>query len=142
MNTNDERLKQVTKESDPSIDLYLKAALGRKAENLVVLDVRELTSYADVFIICSGRSNRQVTAIGEYIVSELKKKGIKPLGVEGIREGQWILIDYGHVIIHIFYEEIRNFYDLEGLWADAKRIDTRHIENLIAREQMEGDQDE
>jgi len=112
---------------DSSLDLYVKAALGRKALGLVVLDVRELTSVADAFIICSGRSNRQVTAIAEFIITELKKAGKRPLSVEGKKEGHWVLLDYGHVIIHVFYESVRNFYDLEGLWVDAKRIKTKSL---------------
>ncbi|OIN95359.1 MAG: ribosome silencing factor [Deltaproteobacteria bacterium CG1_02_45_11] len=96
--------------------------LGRKAINVVILDVRELTSIADVFIIGSGRSNRQVIAIADFLLLELKKQGIKPLSVEGKKEGHWVLLDYGHVIIHIFYEPVRSFYDLEELWIDAKRI--------------------
>jgi len=119
---------------DPSLDLYVKAALGRKALGLVVLDVRELTSVADVFIICSGRSNRQVTAIAEFIITELKKAGKKPLSVEGKKEGHWVLLDYGHVIIHVFYESVRNFYDLEGLWVDAKRIKTKSLVEAIKKE--------
>jgi ribosome-associated protein len=112
---------------ETSLDLYVKAALGRKAQDLVVLDVRVLTSVADSFIICSGRSNRQVTAIAEFIQTELKKAGIKPLNVEGKKEGLWVLLDYGHVIIHVFYESVRKFYDLEGLWMDAKRIKTKSL---------------
>ena len=119
---------------DPSLDLYVKAALGRKALDLVVLDVRELTSVADAFIICSGRSNRQVMAIAEFIQTELKKTGIKPLNVEGKKEGHWVLLDYGHVIIHVFYETVRNFYDLEGLWMDAKRIKTKSIIEATKKE--------
>jgi ribosome-associated protein len=111
----------------PDLDLYIKAALGKKAMNLVVLDVRELTSFSDVFIICSGRSNRQVSAIAEHIQVSLKKHGIKPLSVEGKKEGHWVLLDYGHVIIHVFYEPVRAFYDLEGLWIDAKRIKTESL---------------
>jgi ribosome-associated protein len=118
---------------DPSLDLYVKAALGRKAIGLVILDVRELTSVADVFMVCSGRSNRQVTAIADYILTNLKKHGLKPLSVEGKKEGHWVLMDYGHVVIHIFYESIRSFYDLEGLWNDAKRIKT---ESLIEYERI------
>ena len=119
---------------DPSLDLYVKAALGRKALGLVVLDVRDLTSVADAFIICSGRSNRQVTAIAEFIQTELKKVGIKPLSVEGKKEGHWVLLDYGHVIIHVFYESVRNFYDLEGLWVDAKRIKTKSLIEAMKKE--------
>ena len=119
---------------DPSLDLYVKAALGRKALGLVVLDVRDLTSVADAFIICSGSSNRQVTAIAEFIQTELKKAGIKPLSVEGKKEGLWVLLDYGHVIIHVFYESVRNFYDLEGLWVDAKRIKTKSLIEAMKKE--------
>jgi ribosome-associated protein len=114
----------MTQKVDPSLDLYIKAALGKKALNVVVLDVSELTSYADVFIICSGRSNRQVNAIAEFIQSDLKKKKIRPLSVEGTKDGHWVLLDYGHVVIHVFYEPVREFYDLEGLWVDAGRIMT------------------
>jgi ribosome-associated protein len=121
----------MTKLSDPlraqPLNLYINAVLGKKAMDLVVLDVRELSSIADVFIICSGRSNRQVMAIAEHIQVDLKKHGIRPLSVEGQKEGHWILLDYGHVIIHVFYEPVRSFYDLEGLWIDAKRIDTKNI---------------
>ena len=125
----------MTNEPDPSpdqsLDLYVKAALGKKAISLVILDVRELTSIADVFIVCSGNSNRQVSAIAEYIQVDLKKQGIKPLSVEGIKEGHWVLLDYGHVIIHVFYEPVRNFYDLEGLWVDADKIKTKSLINAM-----------
>ena len=114
----------MTKETDPTLDLYVKTVLGKNALNVVALDVAELTSFADVFIICSGRSNRQVSAIADHIKTDLKKHKIKPLSVEGSKDGHWVLLDYGHVIIHVFYEPMREFYDLEGLWADAKRIET------------------
>lgn len=116
---------------DPELKPYVTAALGRKAMELVVLDVRQVTDVADVFMICSGRSNRQVSAIAEFIESELKKSGIRPVSVEGVKDGQWALIDYGHVIIHVFYDPVRRFYDLESLWADARRID---ISGLIKQE--------
>ncbi len=110
--------------SEADLDLYINAALGKKAINLVALDVHNLTSFADVFILCSGRSNRQVNAIAEHIQTDLKKHKIKPLSVEGVGDGQWVLLDYGHVIIHVFYDPVREFYDLEGLWLDARRIET------------------
>ena len=118
----------MTNDMDPPLDLYIEAILGRKAMNVVALDVAELTSYADVFIICSGRSNRQVSAIAEFIQTDLKQHKIKPLSVEGTKDGHWVLLDYGHVIIHVFYEPVREFYDLEGLWVDAKRIMTPSLE--------------
>ena len=114
-------------DADFSLDRYIEAASEKKALNLIVLDVRDLTSIADVFIICSGRSNRQVNAIADSIVAKLKKHKIKPLSVEGTGEGHWVLLDYGHVVIHVFYEPVREFFDLEGLWADAKRITPRTL---------------
>jgi len=119
----------MTKPPGTSLDLdpYINAVMGKKAIDLVVLDVRGLTSFSDIFIICSGRSNRQVSAIAEHIQVNLKKHAIKPLSVEGKKEGHWVLLDYGHVIIHVFYEPVRTFYDLEGLWIDAKRIETKRF---------------
>ena len=109
---------------EADLDLFINAALGKKAINVVALDVHNLTSFADTFIICSGRSNRQVNAIAEHIQKDLKKHKIKPLSVEGVGDGQWVLMDYGHIIIHVFYDSVRDFYDLEGLWLDARRIET------------------
>jgi ribosome-associated protein len=102
---------------------YLSAVTEKKAEDVVLLDVRGLTSIADAFILCCGNSSRQVSALGDHIIRILRKKGIKPLSAEGLGEGRWILIDYGNVIIHVFYESVRAFYDIEGLWSDAVRID-------------------
>lgn len=113
-----------------SLKRYVQAALGRKAIDLVLLDVRNVTDVADVFMICSGRSHRQVSAIAEHIERDLRKNGVKPLSVEGVKEGHWALLDYGDVIVHVFYEPIRQFYDIEGLWADAGRID---VETLAER---------
>jgi ribosome-associated protein len=120
----------MTNDPESSLNLYINAVLGKKAYELVVLDVRGLTSVADIFIICSGRSNRQVSAIAEHIQRELKQHKIMPLSVEGSKEGHWVLLDYGHVVIHVFYEPVRQFYDLEGLWVDAKRIRTRSMEKI------------
>jgi ribosome-associated protein len=121
----------MNKEIDPQLDLYVQAIIGRKAESVVVLDVRDLTSIADYFIICSGRSNRQVSAIADHIKVFLKERGIRPLSIEGYKEGLWVLIDYGNVIIHVFYEETRSFYDLEGLWVDAERITTESLKAQV-----------
>lgn len=112
---------------DESVDLYVQAALARKALDVVLLDVRKLTSIADAFIICSGRSSRQVSAIAGHVERYLKDRKITALSVEGRKEGQWVLLDYGNVIIHIFYEPVREFYDLEGLWVDAERVQTESM---------------
>ena len=113
----------MTQPDELMLDRYVKAVLGMKAFDVVALDLRGLTSFADAFIICSGRSHRQVSAIAEFVERDLKAQGIKPLGIEGLREGHWVLMDYGDVVIHVFYEPIRIFYDLEGLWSDARRIE-------------------
>jgi len=119
---------------DPSIDIFVNAVLGKKARQVVMLDVQAMTTVADTFIICSARSNRQVTAIAEYISIYLKKQRIKVLNIEGRKEGHWVLMDYGDVIIHIFLEPLRSFYDLEGLWGDARRITTEALLEYEGRE--------
>lgn len=108
---------------EKDLALYVAAAAERKAEDVIVLDVRGMTSVADAFIICSGRSNRQVSALAEHVQRRLKDNGVRPLSVDGIKDGHWVLMDYGHVVIHLFYDPMRRFYDLEGLWADAPRLD-------------------
>lgn len=120
----------MTPSYEKEVGRYVKAVLGMKAFNVVVLDVRELASFADTFIICSGRSHRQVSAIAEFVNKDLKTRGIKPLGIEGLREGHWVLMDYGDMIVHVFYEPVRIFYDLEGLWSDARRIEERELKTL------------
>jgi ribosome-associated protein len=102
--------------------LCAQEAQGFKALDVVLLDVTGLASFADYFIVCSGQSSRQVQGIANNLERALREHGIRPLGVEGAREGQWILMDYGEVIIHIFYEPVRDFYDLESLWSEAKRL--------------------
>ena len=113
---------------DPTIYIYINAVLGKKARQVVMLDVKAMTTMADTFIICSARSNRQVTAIAEFIATELKKQGKKALNVEGRKEGHWVLMDYGDVIIHIFLDPMRSFYDLEGLWSEAPEVPLERTE--------------
>jgi len=88
-------------------------------------------SRLDYFIICSGQSSRHVQGIASFIEESLAKEGIYPLGIEGFTQGSWILMDYNEVIIHIFYKPIREFYDLEGLWSSAKRIEAQTEELRI-----------
>ncbi|MBN2539480.1 MAG: ribosome silencing factor [Deltaproteobacteria bacterium] len=100
----------------------VNAALERKAEDLVILKVKDLSSFADYFVICGGSSDRQIQGLADHIGQKLKKEGIFPLGIEGEQSGSWILMDYGDVILHIFYKPVRDFYDIEGLWSDAPRM--------------------
>ena len=101
--------------------LLTRAALDRKACDLVVLEVREHTSIADYFIVCSGRSDRQVQSIAQGLEEDGGDEGFKPFAVEGTQRGHWVLIDFSDVIVHIFYEPVRQFYDLDGLWGHAPR---------------------
>jgi len=91
----------------------------RNAAEMVAQKANAVSDHPNIEVLLDS----QVTAIAEFVQRELKSKGIYPLGIEGLREGHWVLMDYADVIIHIFYEPIRTFYDLEGLWADAKRIE-------------------
>lgn len=116
----------MTKKKEPDSQkralLCINASLEKKAKDLVLLKVKELSAFADYFIICSGTSDRQVRAIADAIQENLKLAGLLPLGVEGEAAGQWILMDYDDVIIHIFLETVRSFYDLERLWSEAPRM--------------------
>ena len=100
-------------------------ALAKKAKEILILDVRKLTSITDYFVICSGKSNIHVETIAESIVSKLKGKGIRPLHIEGGKQAQWVLIDYVGTIVHVFYEQTRKFYGLEKLWGEGKSIKFR-----------------
>ena len=102
--------------------LCVKAALEKKAADPLILDVRKLCSFADFFVILSGRSTRHVQGLAEAVEEELRSKRVSTSKSEGLKEGSWVLLDYGDVIVHIFYAETRKFYDIEGLWHDAKRI--------------------
>jgi ribosome-associated protein len=102
--------------------LCVKTALEKKAEDPLILDVRKLCSFADYFVILSGRSTRHVQGLAEAVEEELRSKRVSTGKSEGLREGNWVLLDYSDVIVHIFYADTRKFYDIEGLWHDAKRI--------------------
>lgn len=99
--------------------------LERKAEDPVLLDVGKLTSLTDFFLILSCKSTRQVQAVSRHLKERLKEKGITPIGVEGETEGHWVLLDYGDFVVHIFYEPLRAYYDLEGLWVEAPIVEIK-----------------
>ena len=103
--------------------LIVEAALDRMADRPIVLDVSGLTAYADTFIILTGRSNRQVRSISEAVVHALKEDNDHPLGIEGLDDGSWVLIDCNDAIVHVFDPETRERYDLERLWRDAPRLE-------------------
>lgn len=102
-----------------------EAALDKKALDVVILSVKDICSYADFFLITSGTSDKHVQAVADGIISAMRSKGKKPLGVEGMQKGHWVLVDFDDVIVHIFYRPIREFYGLEKLWSDAKKVDPK-----------------
>ena len=114
---------------------YLVPAFERKAKSIIAIDVKQLTSYTDTLVIIEGNSQRQVTSIAEHLIKSLKTQEIKAVGIEGVKAGEWVLLDYGEVIIHIFKSETKSFYDLEGLWADASRIDLSEFETAYESEE-------
>lgn len=94
----------------------------RKAREIVVFDVAGRTSYCDRLVLCSGTSGRQVRALAEHVVSMMKQSGSRPLGTEGLGSGRWVLVDLGAIVVHIFDQDSRQHYDLDGMWADADQI--------------------
>lgn len=98
-------------------------AAKKKAKDILMLDIRKLSTLSDYFIVCSAPSNIHVRTIAEFIKSELKKEKVYPLHTEGMAPAQWVLIDYGGVVVHVFYERTRQFYGLERLWSDAKKVE-------------------
>ena len=99
----------------------VEIASDKKANDIVMLRMAELTTMADFFVICSGRSDRQVQALSGAIVDELREAGVRPLGIEG-RASSWVLLDFGSVIVHVFAPEEREFYGLERLWSNAPQV--------------------
>ncbi len=99
-----------------------RLAQEKKASDIRALDVRENATFTDYFLLCSGTSDRQVSAVASYIEESLKKKGVRPLGVEGIRDGRWVLIDYDDFVVHVFLDSVRDFYMFDRLWGAAPEL--------------------
>jgi ribosome-associated protein len=102
--------------------LAVQAAANKKAETIKILDLKDLSSFTEYFMISSGHSDRQVQAIADSIIIELKEEGYVPIAVEGYREGRWIIVDYGDMVAHVFLDALREFYDLEHLWSQARKV--------------------
>lgn len=94
-----------------------------KARDIAVLDVRKISDFTDCMVIATGTSNRHVQSTADKVVDALREHGVRAVGIEGEKIGDWVLIDFGHVVVHVMREETRDFYNLEKLWSDAKRID-------------------
>jgi ribosome-associated protein len=100
----------------------IEAAEAKQAKDIKVLDLREVTSFADFFVIASGANSRQIQAIADEIETQLKQLGEYPSSVEGYQNAEWVLLDYGDYLIHIFTDKARQYYDLERLWRDGKVV--------------------
>lgn len=120
---------------------YFTPIFERRAKSITAIDVRKMTSYTDMIVIVEGNSGRQVTSLAEHIIKALKKEEIKVFGMEGIKEGEWALLDYGHIIIHVFESKAKDFYDLEGLWSDAPRIDLSRFGSILDPDDAGNDND-
>ena len=120
--TNDTAKKLTKRGLPPEVRLSVKAGQAKKGEDVLVLDLRELTSFTDFFVILTGNSSRQNAAIVDSIEQDLKKKKTRPLGIEGKEVGEWILMDYGDFVVHVFSKRAREYYSLEKLWGDAPRV--------------------
>jgi ribosome-associated protein len=110
-------------EPEEAVMLAAHAAGEKKADDLVILDLREVASFTEFFLICNGSNAKQVQAISYSIEETLRKSGKRPMHIEGYTSAEWILLDYGDFLVHIFSASARRFYDLERLWRDAKRVE-------------------
>jgi len=114
--------KENSNEPDPEVRLAAKTASDKKARNIVGLELRNVASFTDYFVICTGNNARHVQSIADSIEQDLRKSGRRPLHTEGYSAAEWILLDYGDFIVHVFNPASRKFYDLERLWRDARRV--------------------
>lgn len=109
-------------EQQPTWEIAVKAAESKKAIDIRVLDLRGVSSFADFFVICSGTNQRQIQAIADEVHLQMKKAGELPISLEGYDNAEWVLADYGDVLVHIFSEKARSYYELERLWRHAKQV--------------------
>ncbi len=106
----------------PEVARAAELMLDRKALDVAVLDLRGIAGVTDFFLIASGRSDTHVSAIADFMIDQLKEEGVRPVGVEGLRGGRWVLVDYVDFVVHVFHPSAREFYQLERLWGDAPLI--------------------
>ena len=110
-----------------ALKIAASAADDKKAHDLVALDISEIASFADYFLLCTGDSSRQIQAIADEVEQRLKAHGIRPSHVEGYQNAEWILMDYLDLVVHIFSKNARAYYDLERLWRDGKRLEANQL---------------
>jgi ribosome-associated protein len=109
-------------ELPPTLERATELAADRKGSDMLVMDLRGISNATDYFLVVSGTSDMHVRAIAEHVIEELKKEGVRPSHVEGLRTGRWVLIDYIDFVVHVFHPAARDFYQLERLWGDAPTL--------------------
>ena len=120
--------KETQNTADPEVQLAARTASDKKARDIVGLDLRGVASFTDYFLICTGNNARHVQSIADSVEEDLRRSGRRPLHTEGYSAAEWILLDYGDFILHVFNPTSRKFYDLERLWRDARRIELPGIQ--------------
>lgn len=113
--------------SQQTVEISVKALDSKRAEDIKVIGIRDLTVIADYFVIANGTSTTQTKALADEVEYKLKESGLMPLRIEGYQSANWIVLDYGSVVVHVFYKETRQFYNLERLWSDGEQIDISHL---------------
>jgi ribosome-associated protein len=121
------RAQKTSLTSEELVELAARILVAHKGQEPLILDVRGFSGLWDYFIICSGGSKRHVQALAQHLQEALGQAGVKPMGVEGLEDGQWVLLDYVDVVIHLFIKPLRDFYDLEGLWVEATRLPVKDL---------------
>jgi ribosome-associated protein len=121
------RTQKTSLTSEELVELAARTLVANKGEDPLILDVRGVSSLWDYFIICSGGSKRHVQALAQHLQEALGQAGVKPMGAEGLEDGQWVLLDYVDVVFHLFIRPMREFYDLEGLWVEATRLPVKDL---------------
>ncbi|MCP3959388.1 MAG: ribosome silencing factor [bacterium] len=125
----DPEIDEQATDDDRHLQIAVTAALDRKAEELIVLDLAKVSDFTERFLICHGANERQVEAVADAVIGKLRDEGKRPLHVEGRAKNRWVLIDYGgDMVVHVFLDELRQFYALERLWSDAPDITSRFVE--------------
>lgn len=121
-NTSEASLDSSADSSKEKALLSARAAIDKKAENVRILNLTEISGFTDYFVVCSGMSDRQVQSVADSVEHTLSGAGHELLSMEGYADGRWVLMDFGDIVVHIFLDALREYYDLENLWADAPRV--------------------
>lgn len=119
----------MNEQNEKMLKIIVEALEEKKAEDIKVVKISDLTVIADYFVIAGGKSTTQIKALSEIVDEKLSREGIEPAHREGYGSGSWVLLDYSNIIVHIFHPDARSFYDLERLWADGEKIDIEKIKN-------------